>query len=426
MRTLLIIRQLPWPLDKSGGGQRNSLLWEAPRRLGEVCVVVATPRTAISSSQVQEAGGEETRTDGLQRIHYEPGREAGMFRVLQVVLRGDLRRVAKNLAICNADFSLPDEDCSKQLRTIVRDFQPDLLVCRYLRCAVATGAAFLSRIPVVLDFDDIDWRVYASHGEQIATGGIAELLHHKFYGWYLERNGRRSLRHFAHVWVASEEDKQVLGNRTCSVLPNVPVLPSREGRRSPETKGQEPTILFVGVLTHNPNREGLERFLDRVWPRVRDAEPEVKLRVVGTLPDDGGRWETRWRQVANVEILGHVEDLSLEYERALFTIAPVYWGGGTKIKVLESLGRAKTCVVTPHALYGVGAYIRHGDSVLCAASDAECVEACLKLVRSECLRQNLATRGEEVIREHFSVTRFNDAVEQVVARFAGKQQNVRA
>jgi len=418
MKILLIMRGLPWPLDEGGGAQRNLLLCDALRHLGEVRVVAAGfRRRAMSSSQVQQAGGEETRRDGLQEILYEPGREAGIFRVLQVVLRGDLRRVAKNLAICNADFSLPDKDCSKQLQTIVRDFQPDLLVCRNLLPAVATGAAFLSRIPVVLDFDDIDWRIHASHGEQIATGGIAELLHHKLYGWYLERNARRRLRHFAHVWVASEEDKQVLGNRTCSVLPNVPVLPSREGLRSPEAKRQEPTILFVGGLTHGPNREGLDRFLDRVWPHVHDAEPQVKLRVAGRLPDDGGTWETRWRQVANVEILGHVEDLGAEYERALFTIAPISWGGGTKVKVLESLGRGKTCVLTPHAAYGLGPYVKHNDSVLCAASDAEFVEACLKLVRSESLRQSLAMRGEQVIREHFSVTRFNDAVAKVVARF---------
>jgi glycosyltransferase involved in cell wall biosynthesis len=127
-----------------------------------------------------------------------------------------------------------------------------------------------------------------------------------------------------------------------------------------------------------------------------------------------------------VEILGLVEDLGVEYERALFTIAPIYWGGGTKIKVLESLGRGKTCVVTPHALYGLSPHIRHGDSVLCAASDAEFVEACLKLVRSESLRQSLAARGKEVIHEHFSVARFNNAVVEVVARFAGKYPGVGA
>jgi len=419
MRTLFIVPPSgrPWPLDKTGAAQRSTLIQKALRPFGEVRVVVARPRIAISSSQVQQDCREETRRDGLQEILYDANREAGMFRIPQVLPNADLRRVAKNLAICKADYSLPDEECSRQLQMIVCDFQPDLLVCRYLRSAVATGAASLSQIPVVLDFDDVDWRVRASHREQIATRGIAEVLHHEFYDWYLERNARRCLRHFAHVWVASEEDKQVLGNRTSSVLPNVPILPSHTSDRSPQAKQEGPTLLFVGGLVHRPNREGLDRFLDRVWPRVHEAKPEVKLRVVGGLPDDGGRCETKWRKVANVEILGQVEDLSPEYERALFTIAPVYWGGGTKIKVLESLGRGRACVVSPHALYGVGAHIRHGDSVLCAASDEEFAEACLKLLRSERLRKSLAMGGEQVIREHFSVTGFNAAVAEVVTAF---------
>ena len=48
----------------------------------------------------------------------------------------------------------------------------------------------------------------------------------------------------------------------------------------------------------------------------------------------------------NVEVSGFVQDLPPVYERAAFTVAPIYWGGGTKIKVLESLAYGRTCVAS--------------------------------------------------------------------------------
>jgi glycosyltransferase involved in cell wall biosynthesis len=402
------------------------LMREALRQFGEVCVVLATPRIDSSASQEQQDRGEEAGKNGLQQISYDAAREAGMFRALQLVLRGDLRRAAKNLAIYSANFSLPDQSSSEQLQRVIREFQPDLLVCRLLPWAVATGAAFIDDIPVILDFDDVDWRVHESLVEQMAALGTVRRLHGKLVRRIIEKNARKCLRRFAHVWVASEEDRNVVGGQSCSVLPNVPILPASESQRSLGEKPQEPTILFVGSLGNPRNAQGLDHFLDHVWPYLHEAVPELRLRLVGPLPDDESTSVARWRQVQNVEVVGLVKDLGVEYERALFTIAPVYWGGGTKIKVLETLGWGKTCVLTPHALYGVGAYIRHGDSVLCAASDAEFVQACLKLVRSESLRQRLATKGEQVIREHFSVARFNEAVADVVSRFAGEHQGVGA
>ncbi|MBI5094603.1 MAG: glycosyltransferase family 4 protein [Candidatus Hydrogenedentes bacterium] len=421
MKTVLITPHIcrPWPLSEGGGPQRTMLMRNALRQFGEVCVVVATPCTDGSSQERREV-------DGLQQIFYDAARETGMFRALQLVLRGDLRRVAKNLAIYSADFSLADRSSSEQLRRIIREFQPELVVCRLLPWAVATGAAFINDVPVILDFDDVDWRVHESRVEQMAEHGAVRRLHGRLVRQIVERNARKCLRRFAHVFVASEEDRSVVGLQSCSVLPNVPILPEADGGDGPGESSNEPSILFVGSLGNPRNAQGLDHFLDHVWPDLHRAAPDLKLRLVGPLPDDESASVARWRKMPNVEVVGLVEDIGVEYERALFTVAPVYWGGGTKVKVLETLGRGRTCVLTPHAVYGLGHYVKHGDSLLCAETDAEFVQCCLKLVKSDSLRRSLATRGRKIIREHFSIARFNSAVARVVARFAEAHQGVGA
>ncbi|MBI5094604.1 MAG: glycosyltransferase [Candidatus Hydrogenedentes bacterium] len=299
----------------------------------------------------------------------------------------------------------------------MRSFRPNLVVCRWLRWAVATGGAFIPDIPVILDLDIVDWRVHGSQEEQMSGRGLVKRIHSQFYTRTIEWNARRRLRQFAHVWVVSEDDRQIIGGRSCSVLPNVPILPASDGQRFASEKPNQPNILFVGDLGFSSNAHGLSRFLERVWPRLHEAAPELKLRIVGRLPDGESASIARWRRVPNVELVGFVEDLGVEYERALFTVAPIYWGGGTKIKVIESLGRGKTCVVTPHSLYGLGPHVRHGESLLCAPSDAEFADACLNLTRSEDLRQRLALKGRHTIHEYFSVARFNDVVAETVQPF---------
>ena len=46
---------------------------------------------------------------------------------------------------------------------------------------------------------------------------------------------------------------------------------------------------------------------------------------------------------------GFVDSLDEAYRNAAFTIAPIHSGGGTNIKILESLAYGRACVTTPHS-----------------------------------------------------------------------------
>jgi glycosyltransferase involved in cell wall biosynthesis len=126
------------------------------------------------------------------------------------------------------------------------------------------------------------------------------------------------------------------------VAPNGYHLPKAPAR-APEPE----TAVVVGHWDYYPNRSGLARFLDRVWPLVRTRHPGAQLWVVGrgTRPyrerDDGLTW------------VGEVEALAPWYARASVALAPVYVGAGTKTKIMEALFYGVPVIAPVEAVEGI-------------------------------------------------------------------------
>jgi glycosyltransferase involved in cell wall biosynthesis len=74
--------------------------------------------------------------------------------------------------------------------------------------------------------------------------------------------------------------------------------------------------------------------------------------------------------VPGVEVVGFVEDLRSEYARCACTIGPTSWGGGTKIKIVESAAMGRACVATPHAIRGFEYLAQGPEPALIVARDA--------------------------------------------------------
>lgn len=170
----------------------------------------------------------------------------------------------------------------------------------------------------------------------------------KFQAWLMEIWEKKTLGEVQHVFTVSERDRKILKilepNAVISVLPigleRVPVT------QAPFSEKIE--LLFVGRLDWPPNRDGLTWFLLNVWPRVCDA---ASLTIVGS--GEGG-WLSRFSNLKSVRILGHVKDLSHFYNRCNATINPIFYGGGTRVKAIESSVFGRPCISTKLGMEGIG------------------------------------------------------------------------
>ncbi|MFO0959091.1 MAG: glycosyltransferase family 4 protein [Isosphaeraceae bacterium] len=403
-RILLITGLLPWPAYRFGGPQRSALILAALERIGTVDILLMAP----PGGPIGPADEHADRFRIAARFQAAPPAPAGPWRHLARVPSGAVARLGKQLSEIHGQYE-PDADASSWLRSRIDVGAYDLVVCRHLRPALLAGADQLAKVPRILDLDDIDWRLLAS---QIQTapwpgwkGSIATTLALRTS----RRIGDSSAGRFDVVWVASDEDRAAIQAPRVRVLPNVPFQqpgspPIEPCPHRPESR----RILCVSELSYAPNRDGIDHFIRQVWPTVHRAEPGATLQLAGGGLDDDSR--RRWSSAGGIEVSGFVEDLRAAYDRAACTIAPIFWGGGTKIKVIESLAYGRTCVATPHALHGYGAHLRHGESIWRGGTDAEMADGCIRLLRDADLRERMAAEGHRVVTSRFSPAAFSGEV----------------
>jgi len=101
-------------------------------------------------------------------------------------------------------------------------------------------------------------------------------------------------------------------------------------------------LLFVGSQSA-PNTDGLNLFLEHVWqPLIDTYADDLILHIVGSVSNNSADFYSR----KNLIIHGMVDSVDEYYEKADIVIAPLTYGTGLKIKVVEALCFSKPLVTT--------------------------------------------------------------------------------
>ncbi|RUL84931.1 glycosyltransferase [Tautonia sociabilis] len=417
-RILLIVPVLPWPAHDFGGAQRTALLLEGLEAIGQVELMWIRPAEGLLPPAGVEALRDRFRI--VSRFEVGSPRPAGFWRLPGRMGLGPARR----LAALDGQYEA-DGQARTWLKEQVDRRRYDLIACRYLRTAMLAGADRMPAVPRVLDLDDLDWQILASRIRTVpeeagrARAGVPPTVR------YHRATCRRRAMRFNWCWVASRDDLSEAALPRSSVLPNVPFRPPGSPPISPcAHRPESREVLYVGRLDYPPNREGLGRFIGSCWPRIRAEVPEATLRIVGDGLDEETR--ARWSAEPGVVVAGFLADLREAYERCALAIAPVDWGGGTKIKVIEALAFGRTCVATPHALHGYEHLLRHGEAIWRGASDEQEVRGCIALLTDPAMRERMADVGRRLVSEHYSADAIREEVAATCDRLLSRASRRRA
>lgn len=104
-------------------------------------------------------------------------------------------------------------------------------------------------------------------------------------------------------------------------------------------------LLFVGIGTFLPNIKGIEFFIEKVLPCI-----DVELEIIGKGTEFN---KEKWESLnSKVKVKGTVESLDEYYTNADAVIAPIFIGGGMKVKTAEALSYGKTIFGTTESFEG--------------------------------------------------------------------------
>ena len=172
-------------------------------------------------------------------------------------------------------------------------------------------------------------------------------------------------------------------------------------------------VLFFGQLSYDPNAVGLLRFLAESWPRLAARRPQARLRIVGM--GAGAEIAAAAAAAPRAQLVGFVDDIATELERAAVVVVPVWQGGGTRLKVLEALARGRPVAATPLGASGIG--FRHGEHGLLAKPPAALADAAAAVLADPALGARLAAAGRRLA-EGFRWSRTTAPAAELYARWA--------
>jgi glycosyltransferase involved in cell wall biosynthesis len=154
-------------------------------------------------------------------------------------------------------------------------------------------------------------------------------------------------------------------------------------------------VLFVGNYLHPPNVEGALWLAREVWPLVLRQRPNARLTLAGRAPPPS----IQALAGSDIRVPGAVDDLRALYAQASLVVAPIFWGSGVRIKLLEALACGLPVVATAQAAEGID--LEDQRSALFAERPAEFAAAVLRLLGDQAMRTRLGAAGRAIVERDY-------------------------
>ncbi|MFL5506022.1 MAG: glycosyltransferase family 4 protein [Gemmatimonadales bacterium] len=155
--------------------------------------------------------------------------------------------------------------------------------------------------------------------------------------------------------------------------------------------------VFVGGTTWHPNRDALHWFAGEILPRLRARGETSPVTWVGRVTEEERR---AFDGVDGLQLTGYVDDIRPYLARAACFIAPLRFGGGTRLKLLDAWAMGKAIVSTSSGAEGLGGV--DGEDLLLAEDADRFADAVVRVLRDPALRARLEAGGRAAVETRFS------------------------
>jgi hypothetical protein len=351
VRILLVSPFLPHPAAAHGGGVYLAALAAGLADRAELGLVsFATPRERASGAAPPPS---VQRSWLVERPELQDlGRLPRFVHRMRMLSRWTLG----GLPVVVAKFR--SAAMERTLGTAVAEFRPDVALVEM--DLMAQYLPVLRGLPTVLTDHEAGDPVPAAVG----PAGLGLGRDRRLWDTYLEHSHRGATA----LQALNEVDAARLAGRLgrpVGVRPPLCPLPDAAVR----VEDSPPRLLFLGDYRHGPNPEAARYVAREILPRVRRDLGAAELWLAGphATPE-----VQALAALPGVRVLGFVPDLAGLIGSARLLIAPVFSGGGSRIKVLTALAHGLPVVANELALRGVdappGAARRAGDAEGLAAA----------------------------------------------------------
>jgi glycosyltransferase involved in cell wall biosynthesis len=304
-----------------------------------------------------------------------------------------MRHIVSSLPIPIAtDISAP----ARRLIQSELDLKPDLVVVDFVHAHILMP----QRIPVpsVMFTHNVEAEIFARH-HQVATNPIHRAIWRDQLG-KMRRFEAKTLAGYGKVIAVSERDaKQFRESYGVAADVIATGVDLEFLHYAPEKEAGAATIVFTAAMDSFANIDGVQWFMDEVWPLIAARNPAVRFVVAGKNPDAKLVRQAKERALP-FTFTGFVDDVRPYVHDAAVYVIPLRVGGGTRIKGYEAMALGRAVVSTTLGVEGL--QLEPGKHYLAADTPQEFADAVLRLLEDAALRHKIAQDARGFVETRFS------------------------
>jgi glycosyltransferase involved in cell wall biosynthesis len=265
----------------------------------------------------------------------------------------------------------------------------------------------------------VPWVVVAHNVESMIWQRYAETEENPVKRWYIQRQWKKfeKFERWAYAnatWTVavSEEDANIIrddlgGSEQTEVVDNgvdtAFFQPQRDIERDPYR------TVFVGSLDWRPNQDAARLLMEKILPEVQAKEPRASLGIVGRNPPD---WMlNQAKAMQGVTVHANVPDVRPYLATCGCTVVPLRVGGGSRLKILESLATATPVVSTKVGAEGLR--LIAGEHLAVTDDETRIAGALLEAMRNPDTALDRAEEGRRHILREYDWAPLAEKLEEV-------------
>jgi len=296
----------------------------------------------------------------------------------------------------------------EQIRQVRREHRFDSVVCDFL----APAPNFDSLDGCVLFQHNVETTIWRRHAEH-----AGDPLRRAYFGMQARKMfecEKKACREAARIIAVSPTDASLMQSMFGIAAEKISAVPTGvdiDYFRRPAHIRRETDLVFVGSMDWMPNVDGVQYFVREILPLIRRERPQCTLTVVGRKP--GPDILALAKLDPQIRITGTVPDVRPHLWGSRVSIVPLRIGGGTRLKIYESMAGSVPVVSTTVGAEGLD--VNHPATIRLADTPSAFASECLRLLNGQAEADRMAEEALDLVAARFSWDRIAQDFEEILA-----------
>lgn len=281
-------------------------------------------------------------------------------------------------------------EMAAKIQQLIAQNQFDVIIASQV--GTAGYGRYFQDIPAL--FEEVEMGIY--HEQLAQADSFSSRLRYRLTLAKQKNYLRELLPYFNTCTVVSEPEQALVkaavsGYNDVEIIPNCMNLADYDRVRVAKRPN---SLIFTGSFTYHVNHQAMEWYVREVNSLVQAQIPDVQLSITGdhaNLP---------LPPADNVTLTGFVDDIRSWIASSCISLAPIFMGGGTRLKILEAMALHTPVVATSKGAEGLD--VEHGKHLLLADTPQDFADAVVSLLRNPDRYKQIADNGYQLIAEKYN------------------------